>query len=62
MRKTYPGTDSRLRVAAYCRIDGGKEQSTAIDVQRVCYTERIGANRIRIYLQGGIEIEQELIK
>ena len=34
----------RLRAAAYCRIVGGEEQSAILELQKTCYTERIGAN------------------
>ena len=44
MKKASPSTDSRLRVAAYCWIDGGGEQNTALNAQKACYTERIGGN------------------
>lgn len=45
MTKDSPGTDSRLRVAAYCRIAAdGAEQNTFLDVQRTCYMEQISSN------------------
>lgn len=44
MRETSSSTKSRLRVAAYCRIDGGVEQNAVLNVQKECYTERIGGN------------------
>ena len=42
MTKSSPAP--HLRVAAYCRIAGGEEQSTVLDAQRACYTEQISTN------------------
>ena len=42
MTKANPAP--QLRVAAYCRIAGGEEQSAILESQMTCYTEQIGAN------------------
>ena len=41
---TKASSTPQLRVAAYCRIAGGEEQSAILESQMTCYTEQIGAN------------------
>lgn len=41
---TKASSTPQLRVAAYCRIAGGEEQSAILESQRACYMKQIGAN------------------
>ena len=41
---TKASSTPQLRVAAYCRIAGGEEQSAILESQKTCYMERISAN------------------